>query len=267
MFKLAPVDQLAAEQLAFRLRSLGRRLHVPSALRKLAVSGVPSGTGLLQPMVDVVGALPRRPEDWSPEQREAMLTEHPWEWLLANLDSHIDQYVLVGDHALPVNIDWDHSLVDLATTSLTRFNRRSLTVVPVRNLLYADYVTGRVSLDFYGMQVQAHRIAGMPFGAIERALERWAIEASVAAAHRDGVVAAMRARHARVADDFDAFIDGLRRERFDAVGRSRPWWKRLAASAQDRWQDFAVNVLHDHVVRPFLASYRRVLSRRTLSSG
>ena len=27
-----------------------------------------------------------------------------WEWLLANLDSHADQYVLVGDEGLPLNV-------------------------------------------------------------------------------------------------------------------------------------------------------------------
>lgn len=262
LFKLAPADQLAAEQLAFHVRSLGRRLHVPSARRSFTLPGVPTGIGLLQPMLDLVGTLPRRPADWSPEQREAMLTEHPWEWLLANLDTHIDQYVLVGEHALPINIDWDHALVDLATTKLSRFNRRSLTVMPVRNLLYADYVTGAVQLDFYGMQKQAHRIAAIPFSAIDPLLARWAIDSGAGTAERDRVVAAMRDRHARIADDFDALIDALRGERYDAVGNTRPLWERLAAGAQERWQDFAVNVLHDRVVRPFLASYRRVLTLR-----
>jgi len=270
LFKLAPVQQLAAEQLAFRVRRLGRRLHVPSARRTLDLPGSARGVGLVQPMLDIVGALPKRPVDWSSVQREAMLAEHPWEWLLANLDAHIDQYVLVGESALPINIDWDHALLDLATTSLTRFNRRSVTVMPVRNLLYADYVAGRLQLDFYSMQVQAHRIAAIPFDEIATLLERWAVEASAGDSLRGRVVSAMRIRHARIADDFDALIDGLRHERYDAVGRTRPAWARLAARVQDQWQGFAVNVLHDRVVRPFLATYRRALTvhaRRTRDQG
>lgn len=261
-FKVAPPAQIAAELLAFRVRRLGRRLHVPSARRRIDLPGVPREVGLLQPELEIVGSLSKRPTEWSAVQCEAMLVEHPWEWLLANLDTHVDQYVLVGELALPVNIDWDHALVDLATTTLTRFNRRTVAVMPVRNMLYADYVAGRIKLDFYGMQVQAHRIAAIPFAEIEGLLRRWAADAEAAPAQHERVVAAMRERHARIADDFDALIDGLRRERFDAFASGRPTWKRLLARAQDGWQGFAVHVLHDRVVRPCLGAYRRALAVR-----
>jgi hypothetical protein len=159
MFKLAPPEYIAAELFAHRLRELGRRLHVPTARRELELPGLGRVTGMLQPEIPVVGALDNNPQRWSKLQREAMLREHPWEWLVANLDTHVDQYVLVGEHQIPINIDWDHALVDLDQTKLTRFNRRSATIAPIRNLLYSEYVLGRLKLDFLSMQLQGRRAA------------------------------------------------------------------------------------------------------------
>jgi hypothetical protein len=169
LFKIAPRDQIAAELFAGRILALGQRLHVPTVRRELRIAGVPTGFGLLQPIVDVRGTLDVDPTRWTEEQIESLLRLHPWEWLTANLDTHVDQYVIVGSGRIPINIDWDHSLLDLAKTELTRFNRRSLAVVPVRNLLYANHVADRRPLQLGGLLAEAARVAAIPFDAIEQA--------------------------------------------------------------------------------------------------
>ena len=261
LFKVAPTDQIAAELLAARVRALGKQLHVPVVRRSIEIAGAMSQLGMVQPRLEVLGELPKLPADWTDLQCEALLVEHPWEWLLANLDTHIDQYVLVGEDRLPLNIDWDHSLVDLPTTELTRFNRRSATVIPVRNLLYADYVAGNAELDFYGMQLQAHRIREIPFATLEELLERWADEAEVDTARRRFVIETMRVRHDRIARDFDRFVAELRHERKAVKGLPRAWSDRAASQVQDAWQRFALLVLHDRVVRPVLSLRRKLASR------
>lgn len=262
LFKLAPPELIAAELFAHRVRELGRRLHVPTARRTLELPGLGPVTGMLQPQIPVVGALERDPQRWTKLQREAMLREHPWEWLVANLDSHIDQYVLIGEDRVPINIDWDHALVDLAQTSLTRFNRRSATVAPIRNLLYSEYVLGRLSLDFYGMQLQARKAAELPDAAIVGLLDRHAAELELADARRLEIREQVLQRKASLVADFDALVESLRHERDDNRGVAstpRSAMVRVIAHTQDAWQRFAIVVLHTHVVRPLLRGYRSVL--------
>lgn len=262
LFKVAPPEHIAAELLSFRVRQLGRRLHVPVARRELEVPGTGRATGLLQPLVTIEGCLPKDPLEWTALQREAMLREHPWEWLLANLDTHVDQYVLLGRHRLPVNIDWDHALVDLATTELTRFNRRSATVAPVRNLLYAEYVQRRVELDFTGLDWQARRVRDLREGKLKALVERYADELSLPGRERERIVQAVLERQRRIVVDFEALRRSLRHERHEHAGTGprRPLHERVASRLRDAWQRFVVLVLHDRVVRPCLKAYRALLS-------
>lgn len=269
LFKQAPPDMIAAELLAWRMRALAERLHVPTARRTMEVPGLGRVTGMLQPQIPVEGGLDRDPLRWSPLQCEALLRDHPWEWLLANLDTHVDQYVLVGEDALPINIDWDHSLVDLAQTTLTRFNRRSATVAPIRNLLYAHYVQGRVHLDFMGMQLQARKAAELPDGAIVELLDRYVDELGLPDARRLALHDQLLRRKASLPADFDALVESLRHERDDLMGvagRRRAPLARMASHARDAWQHFAIVVLHPLVLRPVLRGYRALL-RLTAKSG
>jgi hypothetical protein len=261
MFKQAPPDMIAAELFAWRVRALAGRLHVPTARRTLGQL-----RGMLQPMIPVVGALERDPQRWSPLQCEAMLHDHPWEWLFANLDTHVDQYVLVGEEAVPLNIDWDHSLLDLQQTTLTRFNRRSATVAPIRNLLYAHYVQDRVSLDFMGMQLQARKAAELPDAAIVELLDRYVDELGLPDARRLALHDQVLRRKASLADDFDALVESLRHERDDQrglAGRRRTPLARMASRARDAWQRLAIEVLHPLVLRPVLRGYRALLRLRS----
>lgn len=258
LFKIAPPDQVAAELFAGRILALGERLHVPTVRRELRVAGVPTGFGLLQPIVDVQGGLDLDPRAWSPEQIESLVRLHPWEWLAANLDTHVDQYVLVGRGKVPVNIDWDHSLLDLAKTELSRFNRRSLAVVPVRNLLYADFVAGRIDFATDTLRREAAVVAALPFDAIADAVSAWANESGADRATRDVTLARLAQRHARLLGDFERLASALERERLESTDATLAP-ARLVARATDAWQRFAVSVLHTTIVRPTLGAYRRWL--------
>jgi hypothetical protein len=267
-FKLAPPEYIAAELFAQRLRKLGRCLHVPTARRTLELPELGRVTGMLQPEIPVLGALEPDPQRWSKLQREAMLQEHPWEWLLANLDTHVDQYVLVGTRLLPINIDWDHALVDLAQTQLTRFNRRSTTIAPIRNLLYSEYVLGRLWLDFFGMQMQARKIAALSDTELTRLVDRYADELALPDAARLELQAQLHQRKATLVADFDALVESLRDERDDNLGLAQTRRSRLVrvlAHLQDTWQRFVIKVLHGHVLRPVLRGYRALL--RVLARG
>jgi hypothetical protein len=267
-FKLAPPELVAAELFAHRLRKLGDCLHVPTARRTIELPELGRTTGMLQPEIPVVAPLEQHPQQWSKLQREAILQEHPWEWLLANLDTHVDQYVLVGKHCLPINIDWDHSLVDLDQTQLTRFNRRSATIAPIRNLLYAEYVLDRLRLNFFGMQLQARKIAELPDAALAELVDRHAQELALADDARLALQTRLRARKATLVADFDALVESLRHERDDNRGVARTPRSRLArliSRVQDAWQRFVILGLHAHVLRPVLRGYRallRALARR-----
>jgi hypothetical protein len=261
-FKLAPPELVAAELFAHRLRKLDGCLHVPTARRTLDLPGLGPATGMLQPEIPVVGALGPDPQRWSKLQREALLQEHPWEWLLANLDTHVDQYVLVGEHQLPINIDWDHALVDLAQTQLTRFNLRSPTIAPIRNLLYSEYVLGRLQLDFFGMQLQARKVAELSSAALTELVDRYADELALPDPARLELQAQLRQRKATLVADFDALVESLRHERDDNLGLAstpRTRIARVIAHVQDAWQRFVIKVLHGHVLRPLLRGYRALL--------
>lgn len=262
MFKLAPPEYIAAELFAHRVRELGRRLHVPTARRELELPRLGRVTGLLQPEIPVVDALDNDPQRWSKLQRETMLREHPWEWLLANLDTHVDQYVLVGEDRIPINIDWDHALVDLAQTTLTRFNRRSATIAPIRNLLYSEYVLGRLELDFFGMQLQARKAAELPDAALIELLDRHADELGLPGVRKLEIRERVLGRKASLVADFDALVESLRHEREDNLGVAaspRTRMARTIAHAQDAWQRFVIVVLHTRVLRPALRGYRTLL--------
>jgi hypothetical protein len=249
MFKLASAEHIAAELFAYRLRALAGRVHVPTARRTMTLPELGEVTGMLQPQIPVVGSLKPEPSGWSKLQREAMLREHPWEWLLANLDTHIDQYVLVGEHELPIDIDWDHALVDLDQTELTRFNRRSATIAPIRNLLYSEYVLGRVRLDFLGMQLEARKIARIPDARVVELLDRHAEELELPADPREDIRGRVLRRKASLVDDFDRLIASLRIERdeeFDRSSASRSWVRRA--------------LVHARVLRPALLGYRSLLA-------
>lgn len=264
LFKLAPPEQIAAELFAYRARRTLRCLHVPAARRTLSLPDLGEREGLVQPMIEHRHArLATDPSQWPALATEHLLREHPWEWLLANLDTHVDQYVLVGPHALPINIDWDHTLVDLDVEALDRFNKRSATVAPIRNLFYSEYVAGRVQGDFYGMLLEARRIdARISDRLLTSLVSRYCEELALGPDRRRDLCARMLRRKRALPAAFDAFVAELDHERRvargDARSRKTPV-EEITSRAQDAWQRLAITVLHDRVVRPSLKAYRALL--------
>lgn len=264
LFKLAPEDHIAAELFAYRMRRRLGCLHVPAARRTITLPDLGAREGLLQPMIaHEAGRLATDPCDWSAVSIEHLLREHPWEWLLANLDTHVDQYLLVGPQRLPINIDWDHALQDLATTKLDRFNMRSATVAPIRNLFYSEYAAGRVRADFYGMLLEARRIeARISDRRVRRIVRQYCDERALPSDRARELTEQIVQRKRGLPAAFDQFVADLELERRESLGMvpsQRSPAEKISARVQDAWQRLAITVLHDHVVRPSLKAYRVVL--------
>lgn len=265
LFKLAPPDHIAAEIFAYRMRRVLRCLHVPTARRTETLPELGAQEGMIQPLIAHRNErLPPDPAQWHAVTTEYLLREHPWEWLLANLDTHVDQYVLVGPRRIPVNIDWDHALQDLAVTKLDRFNMRSATVAPIRNLFYSEYVAGKVEGDFYGMLLEARRIdVRLTDPLVERLTAQYCDELALEPGRRAETIEQVLGRKRSLPAAFDRFVADLELERSETLGvvpiqRSRA--ELMASRIQDAWQRMAITVLHDNVVRPGLKVYRSVLA-------
>lgn len=67
-FKVATEEQMAAEALAYDVRSMGGRPTVPSAKRTLDLGQGPV-VGVLQPLVEHDDGLPTEPAEWTKLQR------------------------------------------------------------------------------------------------------------------------------------------------------------------------------------------------------
>lgn len=261
-FKSAPPEDVAAEIFAYRVRTLGKRPVVATAARSTELGAVGQVHGMLQPLLSHAGErLPARISDWSAVQCEGLLREHPWEWLLGNLDTHVDQYVLYGPAKLPLNIDWDHALLDLDVGSLDRFTKRSPAVAPIRNALYDAFVSGVVDLDFTGMRRQVRRIARLDDALLRRFLGEWArTRGPDASVDPTRVSDLFIRRKRRIGKVFASFLRSLLRERRLRRAGIVPLPERLRTTALDAWQRFVIDTLHDRAVIPWLRVYRRALA-------
>lgn len=260
---------IAAEELSFEVRSLGGRPAVPVARRALPLAGAGAVPGMVQPLVEHSGErLPADPALWTAVQREVLLREHPWEWLLANLDTHAEQYILVGPARHPLNIDWDHALVDLDVSELSRFTKRGVAIAPIRNLLYDAYANRSLSFGLYGLRRECARVAALPDAPLAAAVARYASAVGADAEQRRALVAALLARKHDLRRTFERLIASMRRERIESVYGSRgarASLRRAGTRLQDAWQRALVTVLHERVIRRGLKAYRALrvaLTRR-----
>lgn len=269
VFKASSRAFIAAEQLAYEVRRMGRRPHVPLATRSLEIPECGVVEGMIQPIVEHGGSkLDLDPVLWTLLQREVLLREHPWEWLLANLDTHGDQYILIGPQRHPLNIDWDHSMFDLHVVELTRFTKRGVAIAPIRNLLYDAYANRTLRFDFFGLRREAARIAHLDDGALARAVDRYGRAIDVSEAARAILVDQFLDRKHTLRSSFERLIATMRLERAEGLyGPSNPLSavRRTVTRAQDGWQRLLVTVLHDRYFRPFFKLYRTVRTKRTKS--
>jgi len=270
-FKSAPVDLVAAEIFAASVRRLGGRAFVATAARQLDLPDLGVVSGMLQPMVEHPGErLPTDPVAWTDVQREVMLREHPWEWLLANLDTHVDQYVLLGPERAPFNIDWDHSLLDLNVEELTRLTSRSPAIPPLRNTLYGAYVRGDVDLHLIGMLAQVRAISRLDDRRLGRMLRAWSAQCGHDPERARAAETAFFRRKEAIGHTFRRFVQDLRAERAaerDPTRARAPLPERARTAVIGAWQRLVIDVLHDRAVVPWLKVYRSVLARREARMG
>jgi hypothetical protein len=262
-FKAAERAHVAAEIFAFEVRRLGRRPAIPTAARTLELPGIGRQEGMLQPMIPHAGQrLPLDPRAWTALQREIMLREHPWEWLLANLDTHVDQYVLYGPEQIPLNVDWDHALEDLEVVDLDRFTKRHIAVAPIRNALYDAYVSGDVELNLTGLRREARRVARLDDGELEVFFRQWAASCQLSHDRTERAWRVFSFRKRNILRTFRQLIDSLRREHAirTSPDHSLPLGEQASLLARDAWQRLVIERLHDRVVTPALRSYRVVLA-------
>lgn len=264
--KAATPDHVAAEIFAGEVRRLGKRPAVATAARRIEVPGLGVIDGMIQPLIDHAGErLPTDPGAWTAVQREVMLREHPWEWLVANLDTHVDQYVLLGPERVPFDVDWDHSLLDLHVQELTRVTSRNPAIPPLRNALYDAYVRGEIDLDLRGMLHQVRRVSRLDDHALARSVRAWSERCGHPEEHRREVAAAFLRRKDAIGDTFRTFVRSLRAERAarrDPARPGPPLVEQARNAAVGAWQRFVIDVLHDRAVVPYLKLQRSVIARR-----
>jgi hypothetical protein len=265
IFKAAEPRLIAGEVFAFGVRRLARRPAVPTLALTFDLPGVGPSEGMIQPFLDRHdGRLEPDATAWSPLQREVMLREHPWEWLLANLDTHADQYVFIGPEKYPLNIDWDHSLFDLDITGLDRFTKRSPAIAPIRNALYDAYVHRGVDLDFSSLRREARRIARLDNRLIEPLLSEYATLAKMPADEAAALRTQFFARKRHLPRTFDRLVSELQAERHALRGPAdrspRALLLRAVHALRDAWQRLVITYLHDHVLAPVFRLYRRLLA-------
>lgn len=261
-FKAATLEHIAAEELAYSVRALGGRPTVPGAARTLSIGGSEPSLGILQPLIEHTDErLPTDPNLWSSLQREVMLREHPWEWLLANLDTHVDQYILIGAARHPLNIDWDHTLVDLDVTELTRFTKRRVTVAPIRNLLYDHFAKGAIDLSFAGLRREARRVRALDDRVLRRLVMRYASTLDKPAEEGRALAERLIERKHRIQWTFDRLVATMRLDRLRERRSAGPLSVRVARGLQAEWQRFVVQVLHDRVMRTVFRAKKAALAR------
>jgi hypothetical protein len=216
VLKLAEPALVAAEIAAYELRRLGGRPTIP--VRRVTVE-LPGGavvSGGLKVFLDFdeTSQLSNDTVEWSELQRTVMLREHAWDWFLDNLDTNTSQYALLGVAGFPLNIDWDRAFANEARSELSRFTKYRTALPNARTFLYADYVEGRISLDFSFLRHEARRIHRLQDAAVRAvALEYAEVGYGGDPAKAAAFTAAMLERKRNIEKQFEHFIRELRAER------------------------------------------------------
>jgi hypothetical protein len=271
-FKAAEPILVAGEVFAYGVRRLAHRPTIPVVARSCELPGIGEALGMMQPFVEhLPGRLDADAAAWSDLQREVMMREHPWEWLLANFDTHVDQYVFMGEQHYPLNVDWDHSLMDLDIVTLDRFTKRLPAIAPLRNMLYDAYVHGRVRVHFSGMRREMRRIARLDEASLTELVDTYTAFLEMTPEQAARVRHQFLERRRHLTQVFERFIAALRAERHSLRGGSASSARELAVrtihAVQDAWQRLVVGTLHDRVLGPIFRAYRGLLALRARRDG
>jgi hypothetical protein len=221
VLKLAPAELVAAEVCAYELRGLGRRPSVPVRAVDVAMPDGAMASGVLKTFLDfdLELQLSTETQSWSELQRCVMLREHAWEWFLDNLDTNTTQYALLGVEGYPLNIDWDRSFAAEAQSEFSRFTKYRSTLPNARTFLYADYVEGRVQLNFAFLRQEARLIRKLPTEAVRRSLRAYALRRYTDDhAQAEAFVLRVLERKRGIEREVDEFVRRLRAERAVLAG-------------------------------------------------
>ncbi len=230
----------AAEEAAYLLRRLGRRPAVPARCCTLDL-GEGERSGLLKPFLEFDPSQELSPDttSWSEHQRAVLLLDHAWEWFLDNLDTNTSQFALLGQHALPVNIDWDRSFFSQGRSELSRFAKYRATLPNARTFLYADYVAGKTKLPLWLLSAEARRIRRLPKAEVVRILEQYARSSFEDPAERQQFVQRMLIRRHSIEREVGHFLRELwaeRRELGTPPDGPREWLRRKWLLLWADWQ-------------------------------
>lgn len=242
VFKLADPDLLAAEVAAYELRRLGGKPCVPARLTSVELDDLGKVQGLVKPFIefDPEQELPADTRSWSELQRSVILLEHAWEWFLDNLDTNTGQYALIGPEAYPINMDWDRAFATAGRSELSRFAKYKRTLPNARTFLYADYVEGRIDLNFGLLGAEASCIAALPEQQVVEILRDYAWTRYGEADEVDAFVDRVTARQRDIQREVQRFVLALKQERKELrrAGRAGIQGRLLAAKklAWNHWQ-------------------------------
>jgi len=216
VLKVAEPPLVAAEIAAYELRRLGGRPTIPVRTVSVELPGGGVASGVLKVFLDFEETyqLSNDSREWTELQRTVILREHAWDWFLDNLDTNTSQYALVGVAGYPLNIDWDRAFANEAPSELSRFAKYRTALPNARTFLYADYVEGRISLNFAFLRHEARRIHRLPETAVRTVVEEYAeVRYAGDAVQVAAFTAAVLERKRNIERDFDTFIKLLRAER------------------------------------------------------
>ena len=158
--------------LANTLRAQAGEAALPLSVQSLEL-GDRSYQGLCSPYLENDGNLDYDFLRFGASEKNAVLADMPWAYVLGNWDTKPDQYLRLSGTAL--NIDWDLCLSDFAapTSTYSRHSHPHFVSVarPVQSALLLGYVRGQVEVDLNQMRASAKRIAGLSDSDLHAALE------------------------------------------------------------------------------------------------
>jgi hypothetical protein len=179
--------------------------------------------GMVKPFIDARGELPSDPRRWNAGQRAAVMADHAWAEVTGNYDLKTDQTLLVPVPGVrgggAVNGDWDLSLTDYLTERPVSRYKAMNAAPPAQNLLYNDFVHGRLELSFRPLRDAVRRIQRIPDQTVVAALQPFLAKAFAGGrAHGpyqkpQELIDAVLRRKASLERTFDKLIRDLRAER------------------------------------------------------
>lgn len=271
LFKEADEVLIVAEEIAFEVRREAGRPALATRGYDFVDDDGDRARGILKPLLDFDPGdrLGTDTTQWTELQRQVMLAEHPWEWVLDNLDAHDAQYALLGPERYPLNIDWDRAYAHGAEAPLTRFAKHRAVLTTARHFLYADFVRGRVDLAFERLHEQARAVEAFSDDFVTDRAARFAGASFSDAVQTQAFIQRVVDRKRNAVPQFEAFVRGLEEERLSTLGVLEPPAPERARQGLRQLRDQYQETLHagarsrmGDAMRSVLRWARRLVYRR-----